>query len=170
MYLPSRAGADEPRPRVLYVDDQPGNLTVFKANLKAFVDVATATSGADALALLAHDAYPVVLSDQRMPGMTGAEFLAEVRRRHPETVRILLTGFADFDALVHAVNDGQITRFVRKPWERDDMLATLVAASRQYWRARQAREACAIVDEIETLSPGGVKSLLERLRVPVHAR
>lgn len=131
--------AEEPRPRVLYVDDQQGNLTVFKANLKAFVDITTATSAEEALKLLETEEFPIIISDQRMTGMTGSDFLAEVRRRHPDTIRMLLTAYTDFDAVVDAINEGQIARFIRKPWERDDMLATIIGASKLYWRTRENR-------------------------------
>ncbi len=130
---------DEPRPRVLYVDDQQGNLTVFKANLKAFVDIKTATSAEEALQLLENEEFPIIISDQRMTGMSGSDFLAEVRRRHPDTIRMLLTAYTDFDAVVDAINEGQIARFIRKPWERDDMLATIINASKLYWRTRENR-------------------------------
>lgn len=128
-----------PRPRVLYVDDQEGNLVVFKASLKKFADITTASSGAEALGLLERGEYPIIISDQKMPGMTGSEFLAEVRRRWPDTVRMLLTAYSDFDAVVAAINDGQVSRFLSKPWERQDLIGAIASADEIYRKTRENR-------------------------------
>ncbi|GAC1588281.1 MAG: hypothetical protein NVS3B20_16220 [Polyangiales bacterium] len=127
------------RPKVLYVDDQPGNLVVFKASLKKYIDVRTAGSGEEGLRILSEEEFPVVLSDQKMDGMTGTEFLAEVRRRHPDSVRMLLTAFTNFEDAVAAINDGQVARFISKPWERQDLLGTLTSASELYWKTKENR-------------------------------
>lgn len=130
-----------PSPRkakVLYVDDQQGNLVVFKATFKKFVDVVTATSGREALAILEKDEFPIVISDQKMgEEMSGTQLLAEVRKRHPDTVRMLLTAYTDFDAVVAAINDGQVARFITKPWERQDLLGTILSASELYWKTKE---------------------------------
>lgn len=127
------------RPKVLYVDDQLGNLTVFKASMRKFADIQTATSGEEALEILETEGFPIVISDQRMDGMSGSEFLAEVRKRYPDSIRILLTAYTDFNALADAINDGAIARFVRKPWERDEMREILVNSSRLYWKSKENR-------------------------------
>ncbi len=127
------------RPKVLYVDDQLGNLTVFKASMRRFADIRTATSGEEALEILETEEFPIVISDQRMDGMSGSEFLAAVRERSPDSIRILLTAYTDFNALADAINDGAIARFVRKPWERDEMREILVNSSRLYWKSRENR-------------------------------
>jgi serine/threonine-protein kinase len=74
-------------------------------------------------------AIQVVVSDQRMPGMTGAELLRQVRANAPKTVRLLLTGYSDLAALVGSVNEGEIFRFVKKPWDNDEIRATLAEAA-----------------------------------------
>jgi signal transduction histidine kinase len=127
----------ERRPKVLYVDDQLGNLTVFKASMRRYADIRTATSGEEALAILETEEFPIVISDQRMDGMSGSEFLSEVRKRYPDSIRILLTAYTDFNALAAAINDGQIARFVRKPWEREEMREILLNSSRLYWKSRE---------------------------------
>ncbi len=127
------------RPKVLYVDDQLGNLTVFRASMRRYADVRTATSGAEALEILKTEEFPIVISDQRMAGMTGSELLTEVCRMYPDSVRILLTAHADFDAVVAAVNEGQIARFIRKPWDRNEMRVILEDSTRLYWKTRENR-------------------------------
>jgi signal transduction histidine kinase len=104
-----------PRPRVLFVDDEPDVLESLADVLYQDYEVLTAVGGAAALELLSEVRVPVVVSDMRMPGMDGASFLAKVRERAPGTVRMLLTGHADLDATVRAVNDGGIFRFLTKP-------------------------------------------------------
>ncbi len=137
-------------PKVLYVDDQVGNLTVFRASLRRFADIRTARSGAEALEILEQECFPIIISDQRMDGMSGSELLAEVRRRHPDTVRMLLTAHTDFNAVVEAVNEGRITRFVGKPWKREEMRAILSDAHELYWSAHEKQ---ALRDESEALAP-----------------
>jgi C4-dicarboxylate-specific signal transduction histidine kinase len=104
-----------PRPRVLFVDDEPDVLESLADVLYQDYEVLTAVGGAAALEILAEVRVPVVVSDMRMPGMDGATFLGKVRERAPGAVRMLLTGHADLDATVRAVNDGGIFRFLTKP-------------------------------------------------------
>src|SRR5262245_2400953 len=127
------------RPRVLYVDDQEGNLLVFKANFKKHIDVITARSGPEGLALLERDEIPVVISDQRMEGMSGSEFLGKVRERSPDTVRMLLTAYSQFDDVVAAINQGQISRFISKPWDPQDVLSAIVTGNQLYRKVRENR-------------------------------
>lgn len=121
------------RPRVLLVDDEEQLLQALVLQLRRDCEVHTAVGGAAALELLAASApFAVVVSDMRMPGMSGAQFLAEVRRRWPDTVRILLTGQSDLQSAVAAVNEGQIFRFLSKPIPADNLRATLAEAVRQH--------------------------------------
>jgi response regulator RpfG family c-di-GMP phosphodiesterase len=138
------------RPKVLYVDDQIGNLTVFRACLRRFAEVRTASSGAEALEILAEEHFPIIISDQRMDGMSGSELLAEVRRLYPDTVRMLLTAHTDFNAVVEAVNQGRIARFVGKPWKREEMQAILADAHELYWSAHERK---VLREESEALEP-----------------
>lgn len=109
------------RIKVLYVDDEEGNLIAFRANFRRDFDVQVATNTTDAFAILAKEDQHVVISDQRMPGMTGSEFLTEVRNRHPKCIRIMLTGFSDIDAVIDAVNRGGIHAYITKPWDPLDL-------------------------------------------------
>jgi response regulator RpfG family c-di-GMP phosphodiesterase len=104
------------RPRVLCVDDEPALLEGIERHLRKRYEVITSTSGQQALELMtARGPFAVVVSDMRMPAMSGAVFLARARELAPDTVRMLLTGHADMDSAIAAVNNGQIFRFLTKP-------------------------------------------------------
>lgn len=123
----------EQRPRILCVDDEPQVLDGLTLHLRRRYQVHTAISGDGGLELLAAAGpFAVVLSDMRMPGMNGAEFLAEVRRRHPDATRMLLTGQADIPSTVAAVNEGRIFRFLTKPCPPDPLLEAFAAAVEQH--------------------------------------
>jgi CheY-like chemotaxis protein len=135
-YLPSDdawrlAGAGGPR--LLCVDDEPNVLEGLRLHLERRYRLSVATSGAGALALLDREGpCAIVVSDMRMPAMDGAVFLGQVRRRYPDTVRLLLTGHADINAAIAAVNEGQIFRFLTKPCPPSELLGALCAATDQY--------------------------------------
>ncbi len=122
----------EAGPKVLYVDDQLGNIVVFKANFRKHLRLSTETSPKRALELAERDSFAVVISDQKMDEMPGIEFLAEIAKRRPESVRILMTAYTNFEHAVAAINGGHVWRFVTKPWEPQDLLATLLGASELY--------------------------------------
>jgi serine/threonine-protein kinase len=102
--------------RVLCVDDEPNIVRSLQWLLQKEFEVFTAGSGHEALALVAQHDFDVVISDQRMPVMTGVEVLREVRRMSPRTMRILLTGYSDMQAIVRSVNESEVFRFINKPW------------------------------------------------------
>jgi PAS domain S-box-containing protein len=114
--------AEQARPRILVVDDEEAILETMAFTFEDDYEVLTSKSAAEALRLLDREGpVAVVISDQRMPEMTGVEFLAKVCERHPSTVRIILTGFADMDATIRAINDGHVYAYITKPWEPDDL-------------------------------------------------
>lgn len=109
------------RIKVLYVDDEEGNLMAFRASFRREFDVHVCLNAAEALEWLEQHSVHVVISDQRMPGMSGSEFLAIVRNRWPKAVRLLLTGFSDIQAVVEAINLGGIHAYITKPWDPTDL-------------------------------------------------
>jgi CheY-like chemotaxis protein len=120
-------------PRVLCVDDEPNVLDGLHDTLRKSFDVVTAESGAEALDLLATGSnFAVIVTDMRMPAMDGATFLASARFKAPDAVRILLTGHADIDAAIAAVNNGNIFRFLTKPCSRETLMRALAAALGQH--------------------------------------
>jgi len=131
---PPRRQLPRDAPRVLCVDDEPNVLEGLRDSLSRSFDVRVAQSGADGLALLQEDpdGYAVVISDMRMPVMSGAAFLNQARRISPNAVRLLLTGYSDVDAAIRAVNDGQLFRFLTKPCPPDELLRACAAALGQH--------------------------------------
>ena len=110
------------KPAVLLVDDEESILNSLRRLLRSQpYDVVLATGGAQALEIMATRPIDLVMSDARMPGMDGATLLAEVHRLYPGTRRILLTGYADLSTIVKAINDGQIHRYISKPWNDEEL-------------------------------------------------
>jgi CheY-like chemotaxis protein len=130
---PSDPVLARPRPRLLFVDDEPDVLEAVAANLRRRYDIVTATSGAAGLEYLnaEHD-FAVVVSDMRMPKMDGATFLALARETAPDVVRMLLTGHSDLDATIKAVNHGQLFRFLTKPCPKDTLINAIDCAVSQH--------------------------------------
>ncbi len=118
--------------RVLYVDDEPHNLSAFKANFRRRVDILTATSAEEALELLKTETVHIILSDQRMPGMTGVEFFERLEDEYPLPVRILVTAYSDIEAVIKAINKGKVFRYLRKPWEDNEMMLAMQNAAEHY--------------------------------------
>jgi response regulator RpfG family c-di-GMP phosphodiesterase/tRNA A-37 threonylcarbamoyl transferase component Bud32 len=117
------------KPRVLFVDDEERVVNALRAIFRDGYDVTVASSGDQALELVRTSRpFHVVVSDQRMPGMLGVELLRELKLAAPSTVRLLLTGYSDLAAIVGSVNDGEVFRFVSKPWNQEDLQTTIAEA------------------------------------------
>lgn len=113
---------------VLYVDDEQNNLISFKANFRIKYKILTAISGDEALKIMESTPIDIIITDQRMPHMTGVQFLEKVLEKFPDPMRILLTGYADMNAVVDAVNKGKIFHYLTKPWDEDEMHMTITRA------------------------------------------
>lgn len=116
------------RPKILFLDDEERIVNALAALFRYKYQVFTATSGAQALAIMRQYHVHVVVSDQRMPEMTGVEFLREARAVSPDSVRILLTGFSDLSAIIESINDGEVYRFLNKPWGNQEIQAVIADA------------------------------------------
>jgi DNA-binding NtrC family response regulator len=125
---------------ILLVDDEENILRSLKRQL---VDtqyrLLTAGSAAQGLEVLAAQDIAVVISDQRMPGMSGTEFLTTVREQYPDTIRILLTAYSDMQDTIDAINKGGIYKFIHKPWEEQELKQAISQAVEQYAAARENR-------------------------------
>jgi response regulator RpfG family c-di-GMP phosphodiesterase len=134
-------------PGVLFVDDEKNILhSLQRLLVDEDLPVFTALSGEEGLETLrANGDIGLIISDQRMPGMTGAEFLARAREVAPEAIRIMLTGYADIQATVDAINKGGAYRYVTKPWNDDELLLIIRDALRTYGLARENKRLTAIV-------------------------
>jgi response regulator RpfG family c-di-GMP phosphodiesterase/tRNA A-37 threonylcarbamoyl transferase component Bud32 len=127
--VPAEAPASGKKARILFVDDEERILTALRSVFRMNYHVLTATNGAEAIELLKKFHPHVVVSDQRMPEMTGVELLRQVKEIDPNTVRLLLTGYSDLAAIVGSVNEGEVFRFVSKPWDNQDILNTIGEAA-----------------------------------------
>jgi FixJ family two-component response regulator len=121
------------RPRILVVDDEEAILETMMFTFEDDYEVFTSTDARRALDVLdQHAPIAVVLTDQRMPNMSGVEFVTEVCKRHPSTVRMILTGFSDIDAIIDAINDGHVYAYITKPWEPDQLKQLMKQAVEHY--------------------------------------
>lgn len=156
---------------ILYVDDDPANLVVFEAGLKRDLPVLTATGGGQALELMrAHD-VAVVLSDQRMPGMSGVELLAKVRSDWPDVIRMLVTAYSDVEAAIAAINLGHAHLYLKKPWEPVELKLALQQARERFLTARHVADLQHRLMQTERLYALGVVAagVAHELRSPLSA-
>jgi len=126
--VPTFALGDARKARILFVDDEERILNALRTLFRGQYHVFTAENGPLALEFVKRFGIHVVVSDQRMPNMVGVELLRQVKEESPNTVRMLLTGYSDLAAIVGSINEGEVFRFVRKPWDNQDMQKTIADA------------------------------------------
>lgn len=132
--------ADSPRHAILLVDDEPEVLFSLKGLLRREFDLYTANSAAEALQILQEHPIHVIMTDQRMPEMTGSELMHRARTQYPDAVRIVFTGYADIKAVIQAINEGGVHRYITKPWDPDELIDVLKSAARRYDQITRSRE------------------------------
>lgn len=110
---------------ILYVDDEQNNLVSFKAAFRIKYNVLTAISGEEAIKILKNNIINIIITDQRMPNMTGVQFLESILDEFPDPIRILLTGYADMNAVIDAINKGKIFHYLTKPWNEEELDLTI---------------------------------------------
>lgn len=126
---------------VLFVDDEPSILrSVERTFHDADLRILTADSGEQALEILEHEKIAVVVSDNRMPGMSGIDLLTRIRAISPDTVRIMMTAFADLQTAIAAINSSEVFRFVTKPWDNDNLIAVINEGLIRYRVIRELQE------------------------------
>ncbi|MHB1185670.1 MAG: response regulator [Desulfobulbia bacterium] len=141
--------------RVLYVDDEKINLVNFRETLCDEFEIFTAGSGKEALALLEREGeMALVVSDQRMPGMSGIELLAEIRATYPDTIRMIISAYTEIHELIEAINKAEVYRYFVKPWKEDQLRLTIGNAVGTY----------ALGQEIKQFVEQGRKQMAERMR------
>ena len=155
-------------PKILVVDDEGDILRSLRRLLRKRFEITTTTLPEEALQHLAEKEYAVLLSDQRMPTMEGTELMARAHNASPETVRIILTGYADINAAMDAINRGHVYRFLQKPWDDADLLATLCQAADHFALAQENKRLRALTEGQNTKLKAFNKNLqakvLERTR------
>jgi response regulator RpfG family c-di-GMP phosphodiesterase len=125
---------------ILYVDDEENNLVSFKATFRLKYNVMIASSADAAIKILESKPVEIIITDQRMPQMTGIEFLEKIIDKYPDPIRILLTGYADMNAVIDAVNKGKIFHYLSKPWSEQELNETIKKAFEVYQSNKEIKE------------------------------
>ena len=126
--------------KIIVVDDEPANLRVLERLFRRDYEVLTAESGEEALRLLGQHDAALLITDQRMPGMTGVELLKRTAAIRPHMVRIILTGYTDVETLVEAINSGLVYKYVTKPWSNEELRLTVGRALEHYETTKARHE------------------------------
>ncbi|MEM7646408.1 MAG: hybrid sensor histidine kinase/response regulator, partial [Pseudomonadota bacterium] len=145
---------------ILCIDDEIHNLEALERLLRKDFKVVTAESGPQALELLKENRYSLIISDQKMPEMTGVQFFEKAKTQQPDAIRILLTGYTDLESVIAAINQGQIYRYVTKPWDPEefkgilsqalDLLEMRQTIAKQNQQLSDANEALKSLDKMKT--------------------
>lgn len=117
---------------ILYIDDEIHNLNAFRASFRRIYRIFTASSAEEGRKVLDEQEIHVIITDQRMPGTTGIEFLETIIPAYPDPPRILLTGYADISAVIDAINKGSVFKYLQKPWKEEDLKQVIDSALEQY--------------------------------------
>ncbi|GHB42530.1 hybrid sensor histidine kinase/response regulator [Mongoliitalea lutea] len=153
--------------KVLYIDDEANNLNSFRASLRKFFTITTATDAAQGLELVKNEEFQVVVADQRMPGMTGVEFFEQLTKINPDPIRILLTGYSDISSVIDAINKGEVYRFIDKPWNIDQIKNSISNAAEIYNTKKELRDKTNRLEKIQAEMNQFVYSLSHELRGPL---
>jgi DNA-binding NtrC family response regulator len=124
---------------ILVVDDEEEILFSLRGLLRQDFELHTAASGVEALDIMRKHVIHVIMTDQRMPQMTGVELLQQARGECPEAIRMVFTGYADIKAVIDAINQGSVFRYLTKPWDPDELMATLRQGCAEYNRVTERR-------------------------------
>lgn len=131
---------EEKKINVLYIDDEPNNITSFRAAFRRTFNIYSAESAEEGRNILEIEPIEVILSDQRMPKMTGIEFFQSILTTHPDPIRILITGYTDINAVIDAINIGQVYKYLTKPWIEHEVKSSILNAFEVFELRRQNRE------------------------------
>ncbi|GGK56458.1 response regulator [Rufibacter glacialis] len=148
------------KPSILYIDDEEDNLVVFKSTFRKFFKVFTAMSGDEGLKILAAEPISILIVDQRMPKMTGVQFLKNLPENH-DLIRIILTSYSDSESILDAMNSGKVYRYIMKPWDRES-LRRLMENAIDELNARKAHQK--LVEELKAAKENLEKKVAELTR------
>jgi serine phosphatase RsbU (regulator of sigma subunit) len=144
---------------ILYVDDEEDNLTVFKSTFRREYTIHLAKSGAEGMEILKNNEIQLIITDQRMPGMTGIQFLESIIPDHPDCIRMILTGFSDVEAIIEAINKGRVYRYITKPWNKDELRQTINKAFENYDLREKNRN---LIEELKKSNEQLERKVIER--------
>jgi Response regulator containing a CheY-like receiver domain and an HD-GYP domain len=155
------------RHQILVVDDETANLRLLRRVLSRDYDVLEAASGQEGLDMLKANDVSLIITDQRMPGMTGVEMLEESIHVLPNAIKILLTGYTDVQALIDAINEGHVYKYIPKPWDADELRLTVKRALESFELKERneqlVSELKSTMGELEELSMGTIRALADAL-------
>ena len=149
---------------ILYVDDEESNLRIFKTAFKRDYNIFLAGSGLEAIKILHQQAIHLIVTDQKMPEMTGTEFLEKTIPEFPNIIRIILTGFSDIEAIVRAVNKANIYKYVTKPWNREEFKLVLDEALALYQYREDKDITISLLEKENKVLKEKIEELTEQLR------
>ena len=133
------SNSEQEKIKILYVDDEENNLQAFKANFRRDFKIFLAIDAKKGREILNEEEVDIIITDQRMPEETGVEFLESIIPKYPQPIRILLTGYTDIQAVIDAINKGQIYHYLTKPWE-EDYLRTVIKNAYEVYSLRKENE------------------------------
>lgn len=131
---------ENPKIRILYLDDEVNNLESFKANFRKLYEIHTALTVSEANLILRNYEIEIIITDQRMPNISGVEFLESIIEEYPDPIRMLLTGYADIDAVIDAINKGKIYHYTTKPFNADELKITIDKAYEVFSLRKENKE------------------------------
>ena len=151
---------------LLVVDDEPDVCDSVHDLLRREFRVLRATSGQEGFRLMQEEEVHIIMTDQRMPRVTGVELLASVKIKNPHAIRLLFTGYADLESIIAAINQGHVYHFLKKPWQPEELLSAVRQAAAEYDRLIAASEESArLRDELDQLQErvGVLETQVQRL-------
>lgn len=145
---------------ILVVDDEINNLKLLKRTFRKDYNVFMASSGYEGLDILRNNKIDLIISDQRMPEMSGVDFLEKTLEEFPETIRLIITGYTDADALIKAINTGRVYRYIKKPWDPEELKNTVRRALESYQLNIDNQK---LTIELKELFSGTINAITEAL-------
>ncbi len=146
---------------ILYIDDEENNLISFKSTFRRDYHIHVASSGQQGLEIMEMHTIQLVITDQRMPDMSGIEFLEQIVPLYPDCMRMIMTGFSDLEAVIQAINKGNIYRYVSKPWNQEDLKITIDSALEVYNLKSQNKH---LIDDLKEANQNLERKVMERTR------
>ncbi|HVJ80410.1 MAG TPA: hybrid sensor histidine kinase/response regulator [Planctomycetia bacterium] len=160
-------GARPAKHPILVVDDEPEVLASLRSMFRRDYRVLAADGGQSALSTLKNEDVHVVITDQRMPGMTGTELLAAIRKEHPNVIRLMMTGYSDINSVVGAINEGNVYRYIGKPWDPDELSSVVRQAVEQYELQDERRRLLRELREANQLKTAFITVASHELNTPL---
>ncbi len=153
--------------KVLYVDDEANNLLAFNSTFRRHYQVFTSASASEGIKVLNDEEIHVIIADQRMPKTSGVEFFEIVRTAFPDAIRILLTGYSDIEAVISAINKGEIYRYIKKPWDANELQVAIQNAYEIYTTRKLLKEKVSELEKTNDELNRFIYSISHDLRSPL---